>query len=33
LRAFSRVQMRDVRSLPAAEVATVQILAPSLWGF
>src|SRR3984893_17588091 len=30
LRAFSRVQMRDVRSLPPAEVQTVSILASGL---
>jgi hypothetical protein len=31
LRAFSRVQMRDVRSLSPAEVAIASILAPGLW--
>src|SRR6266403_2175934 len=31
LRAFPRVQMRDVRSLPPAEVAIASILAAGLW--
>ena len=31
LRAFPRVQMRDVRSLPPAEIAIASILAPGLW--
>jgi hypothetical protein len=31
LRAFPRVQMRDVRSLPPAEVAIASVLAAGLW--
>src|SRR6266851_3785227 len=31
LRAFPQVQMRDVRSLPPAEVAIASILAAGLW--
>ena len=31
LRAFPRAQMRDVRSLPPAEVAIASVLAAGLW--